>query len=71
MGYAIAMAPCVVCGRLFGFNPHRVPSAVVDGQREPICRPCVERANPLRIAKGLEPIVIHSDSYEPIDEHEL
>lgn len=71
MGYAMAMGPCIGCGRLFSFNPVAVPSAVVDGVREPICRDCVERANPIRIAKGLEPIVIRPDAYEPVEENAL
>jgi hypothetical protein len=71
MGAAIAFAPCFGCGRPFGFNPHRVPSVVVHGVRQPICRTCVELANPNRIAKGLEPIAILPGAYEPLDEAEL
>jgi hypothetical protein len=67
MGYAIALGPCVGCGRVFGFNPHRVPSVIVNGEREPICRDCVERSNPARIANGLEPIAILPDAYEPLE----
>ena len=70
-GYAIALAPCIGCGRVFGFNPHRVPSVVINGEREPICRDCVQRVNPTRVANGLEPIRIFPDSYEPIEEAEL
>ena len=46
------------------FNPDRVPSIVLNGQREPVCRDCVERANPLRKAKGLEAIRILRGAYQ-------
>ena len=46
MGYAIATGTCYTCGALFNFNPVRVPSVRVDGVREPICRACIDRANP-------------------------
>jgi len=71
MGYAIVWSPCVGCGRVFGFNPHRVPSVPINGVREPICRDCVDRSNPTRIANGLEPIRILPGAYEPIHESEL
>jgi len=55
------------------FNPLRVPSIrpTENSPREPICRACVERANPMRIANGLPPIAILPDAYEAIDEQEL
>lgn len=71
MGYALAFGPCVCCKVTFGFNPMRVPSIRVNGQREPVCRGCVERANPLRIEKGLPPIEIHPEAYEACHESEL
>jgi hypothetical protein len=39
--------------------------------RQPICRACVERVNPVRVKNGLEPIVPHADAYEPCEESEL
>lgn len=71
MGYALAMGACIGCGRMFAFNPVRVPSIRVNGSREPICADCVARANPLRIANGLEPIVPAPDAYEGVPEEEL
>lgn len=71
MGYAQMFSPCANCGRLFGFNPHRVPSVRINGERRPICKPCIEEINPIREAKGLPPAVVHSDAYEPVDEREL
>jgi hypothetical protein len=75
MGYALCTSECLFCRRVFSYNPMRVPSLPANvsptGTREPICRECVEAANPRRIANGLEPIVPHPDAYEPCDESEL
>jgi hypothetical protein len=71
MGYAIAMSPCIGCGRFFSYNPVRVPSLTWKGTREPICEVCVVRVNPQRIANGLPPIVPAPDAYEACDESEL
>jgi hypothetical protein len=69
MGYMMAYSACIGCGKLFGYNPHSVPSSsAVTGEREPICRTCVERINPLRIARHLPPIVPAPDAYEPAEE---
>lgn len=71
MGYALMWGACWSCKQVFSFNPHRVPSIPIEGVRQPICRACIEAANPKRIENGLEPVVIHPDAYEPIDEREL
>jgi hypothetical protein len=71
MGYAIAMSPCYGCGKVFGYNPMKVPSIKVNGNKEPICLDCIERTNPRRIANGLEPIIPAPDAYAPCDENEL
>jgi hypothetical protein len=71
MGYALCMGTCFACHKTFAFNPLRVPSIRVSGSREPICRDCIERANPLRIANGLPAIVPAPDAYEACDEKEL
>jgi len=71
MGYVLAHDACIGCGRLFSFNPMRVPSVWFDGNREPICRDCVERVNPARIKNGLEPIVPARDAYDACNEQEL
>ncbi len=62
---------CCGCGQPMNCNPHRVPSLRIDGHREPVCRNCVEKVNPMRIANGLDPIEIHPDAYEAISENEL
>lgn len=65
MGYMFVLSACFGCNRPFTYNATWVPSIPIDGVREPICRECVERANPMRIANGLDPIVPHPDAYEP------
>lgn len=65
MAWMTVIGDCCICGIRFSFNADRVPSVVIDGEREPICRDCVNRANPVRIAKGLPPIHVFPDSYEP------
>lgn len=69
--YAMGTSHCVGCGRLFSYNPVRVPSITIKGSREPICLACVQRVNPKRIANGLEPIVPLPDAYDACDESEL
>jgi hypothetical protein len=65
MGYMYVMGPCFSCKRIFTFSAERVPSLVVNGEREPICEACIRRANPVRVANGLEPIVPLPGAYEP------
>lgn len=67
MSYMFAMSGCIGCHQLFSYNPDLVPSVVVAGVREPICRSCVEQANPARIANGLEPIRILPGAYDPAE----
>ena len=72
MGYAVVLSPCFGCGNTFSYNPHKVPSIRdSDDVRQPICRTCVERVNPQRIAIGLPLIVPQPGAYEAIDESEL
>ena len=73
MGYAFGTSACFGCGRIFTYNPLRVPSirSPQTGTKEPVCRDCIERANPIRIKNGLAPIVPAPDAYDPVDESEL
>jgi len=71
MGYALATSSCAGCRKLFSYNPVRVPSIRLNGNREPICQSCIEIVNPKRIANGLDPIVPHPDAYVACDEGEL
>ena len=74
-----AYGPCWSCGRMFTFNPDRVPSIQIDpvtqrptdlggdparARREPICADCVERANAERRRDGREPIVVLPGAYD-------
>jgi len=71
MGYVFAMGPCLRCGRVFSFNPHRVPSIRVNGEREPVCRPCYEHLARLQQAAGMKVLELPHDAYEPLPEEEL
>lgn len=69
MGYMLAMGRCYSCGQLFSFAPDLVPSIRDrDGVKQPICRACIEYANPERIKRGLAPIEILPGAYEPEEE---
>jgi len=62
---------CLVCKRFFSFNPHRVPSYRLKGEREPICESCMKRINEQRQERGQDPFPINADAYEPLPEEEL
>jgi hypothetical protein len=71
-GYVLAWSACIGCRRVFGYNPHHVPSSsAVTGSREPLCRSCMERINAKRATMGLEAFAIHPEAYEPLPEEEL
>ena len=59
----MCISTCVCCRRLFAYDPIIVPSIRVEGVREPICRRCVDWANPQRVANGVEPIVPKPGAY--------
>jgi hypothetical protein len=66
------MGTCFGCGGVFGFHPHKVPSIRDAYQRkQPICRECVEKANPRRKANGVPEITILPGAYEEFHESEL
>jgi hypothetical protein len=68
----MATSPCIGCGKVFSYNPMKVPScSAVTGTREPICEGCVARINPMREKNGLPPIVPLPGAYEPCEEGEL
>lgn len=73
MGYALAFGHCYCCKKPFSFNPLRVPSVrdPSTGNKEPICLECIGPINEKRVAKGLEPAIIHPDAYAACDESEL
>jgi hypothetical protein len=65
MGYMFVLGSCYTCKQLFTFNASLVPSLKDQfGERQPICRTCMDRANAKRKEMGLEPHPIHPDAYE-------
>ena len=72
MSMAIVIASCAACNRVVHANPYKCPSIRVEGKREPICKACFNKWNQIhRTSKGLEPVPLHPDAYQPIDEREL
>ena len=67
MGYAMLVATCFACGRIFSCNPHKVPSY----NNQPICKDCIHRVNEVRRQKGRQLWPISRDAYEPIEETAL
>lgn len=72
MGYALLICACFVCNGKFSCNPVKVPSFRNErGDKEPVCRGCMEVVNRKRVEKGLKAFVIPEDAYEACDEGEL
>lgn len=67
MGYLFMVATCCSCHMTIGFNPHKVPSLVINGIREPLCENCANRWNELHpeSARPIQP-----GAYEPLNENE-
>lgn len=63
--YEMVIGYCFGCKNMFTFNAERVPSIPINGVREPVCETCVQRVNPMRIANGLDPIIVLPGAYEP------
>lgn len=71
-GFASCMGQCIACRAIISFNPLRVPSIKVNGQKEPLCLGCFDKWNEIhRTSKGLPRMPLHPDAYEPCDEGEL
>ncbi len=70
-GYAICTGTCYGCKQLFTFHSLYVPSLTIEGEREPFCRACIERANAIRKDKRMPPREVHPRGYEPLTEEEL
>lgn len=71
MGYVFCIGGCIGCGRSFTFNPAKVPSVLVKGQREPVCMDCVRAANPERARRGLDQIQVLPGAYDSCEESEI
>lgn len=67
MGYMLCHGSCINCNKLFSFNPDRVPSIRINGEREPLCRPCMESINSMRKDKGVPALVVNADAYTPLE----
>ncbi len=68
--YILATSCCVSCHKMIQFNPDKVPSIrpYNKGAREPLCKECFDKWNEIhRTSKGLEPIPLEKDAYEPLD----
>jgi hypothetical protein len=68
VGYGIVMGFCIACKSPIQFNPLKVPSLVIDGRREPVCRYCAERWNELH-PDNARPIL--EGAYDWVPEEEL
>lgn len=66
--FVSVIGACVGCKTPFSFHPNLVPSVRVNGSREPICKACVEKANPERVKRGLDPIAVLPGAYEAAEE---
>ncbi len=71
MGYAIVTGTCFGCQTFFGYNPHRVPSIRIDGERQAICRDCAGIVQGNQRRSGTAVTEIHPEAYEPVHESEL
>lgn len=68
MAYMIVHGYCCACQTFISFNPDYVPSLRVNGTKEPLCRGCYAHWNEMhRTSKGLEPIPLHPDAYQPLE----
>lgn len=66
--FAYVVGLCAACNHVIGFHPHKVPSLMINGKKEPICEGCAKRWNELHPAEA-KPIL--EGAYEPFDESEL
>lgn len=67
MGYALMLGFCVNCKQSISFNPHKVPSLMINGKREPICESCANRWNEMH-PENARPIQEGAYSYFPEEE---
>jgi hypothetical protein len=76
MGFITCIAPCFICKMPFSFNPDLVPSLTIlngrqvdpgtpGGVKEPFCLDCITKANVIRNAKGMPPLVPLPGAYDP------
>ena len=66
--FVYMMATCCNCERVISFAPTKVPSLMIEGKREPLCRSCAERWNEMNPEKARP---IQEGAYEPQLEDEV
>ena len=71
MGYVMMFGNCCACGRQISFNPNKVPSIRIEGERRPVCKACIDAANSKRKEMGLPLFEIDPEAYEPANEDEI
>jgi len=64
MSFMICTSHCAGCGELISYNPNRVPSIRVNGEKEALCLECATRVNQNRVKEGKDACFIHPDAYE-------
>jgi hypothetical protein len=56
---------CFGCKQPFSFDPEYVPRVPIADKLRPVCEECMVRANTRRKEKGLQPLLIQPEAYEP------
>jgi len=64
----IQRGECYVCRDHIIYNILLVPNIGIDGERVPLCKECVEYANPIRAAKGLPTFKVFPGAYGPFND---
>ena len=67
MSYMTCTSHCVGCGELISYNPSRVPSIRVNGEKQALCLECATKINQNRIKAGMDACFIPPDAYEPLE----
>ena len=68
MAFTYLHGDCANCRHPISYNADRVPSLSLDGVRRAICAVCFAEWNRIhRTSKGLEPVRLHPDAYEPLE----
>ncbi len=66
-GFVMMTGFCCNCRRMVSFAPTKVPSLMINGKREPLCRACAERWNEMHPEKA-RPIQDGAYEAQPEDE---
>lgn len=71
MGYVTVFSTCYTCNGFMSFNPNKVPSLRINGERQPLCEACANKYNATRKKMGLPTTEIDPDAYGSADEDEV